>query len=147
MAPIHGRINENRYRLRLLQIVAGQMPCFKLLEDDNALAIMDIYPANDGHCLVLTKEHYPTLFDISDEAFAAVSRSIIRVARAVNQALSPVGLNLIQANGPGAQQSVRHFHVHVLPRKLGDQLKLNWGVKPGDSETIAALAEKIRARL
>jgi histidine triad (HIT) family protein len=123
------------------------MPCFKLLEDDNALAIMDIYPANDGHCLVLTKEHYPTLFDISDEAFAAVSRSIIRVARAVNQALSPVGLNLIQANGPGAQQSVRHFHVHVLPRKLGDQLKLNWGVKPGDSETIAALAEKIRARL
>jgi histidine triad (HIT) family protein len=129
------------------KIVAGQMPCFKLLEDDNALAIMDIYPANDGHCLVLTKEHYPTLFDISDEAFAAVSRSIIRVARAVNQALSPVGLNLIQANGPGAQQSVRHFHVHVLPRKLGDQLKLNWGVKPGDSETIAALAEKIRARL
>jgi histidine triad (HIT) family protein len=85
------------------KIVAGQMPCFKLLE--------------------------------------------IRVARAVNQALSPVGLNLIQANGPGAQQSVRHFHVHVLPRKLGDQLKLNWGVKPGDSETIAALAEKIRARL
>ena len=129
------------------KIVAGQMPCFKLLEDDNALAIMDIYPANDGHCLVLTKEHYPTLFDISDEAFAAVSRSIIRVARAVNQALSPVGLNLIQANGPGAQQSVRHFHVHVLPRKLGDQLKLNWGVKPGDSETIAALAEKIRASL
>jgi histidine triad (HIT) family protein len=129
------------------KIVAGQMPCFKLLEDDNALAIMDIYPANDGHCLVLTKEHYPTLFDISDEAFAAVSRSIIRVARAVNQALSPVGLNLIQANGPGAQQSVRHFHVHLLPRKLGDQLKLNWGVKPGDSETIAALAEKIRARL
>jgi histidine triad (HIT) family protein len=129
------------------KIVAGQMPCFKLLEDDNALAIMDIYPANDGHCLVLTKEHYPTLFDISDEAFAAVSRSIIRVARAVNQALSPVGLNLIQANGPGAQQSVRHFHVHVLPHKLGDQLKLNWGVKPGDSETIAALAEKIRARL
>ena len=81
------------------KIVAAQMPCFRLLEDDNALAIMDIYPANDGHCLVLTKEHYPTLFDISDEAFAAVSRSIIRVARAVNQALSPVGLNLIQANG------------------------------------------------
>jgi histidine triad (HIT) family protein len=129
------------------KIVAGQMPCFKLLEDDNTLAIMDIYPANDGHCLILAKEHYPTLFDISDEAFAAVSRSVIRVARAVNQALSPAGLNLVQANGPGAQQSVRHFHVHILPRKVGDQLKLNWGVKPGDSETIAARAEKIRASL
>ena len=129
------------------KIVAGQMPCFKLLEDDNTLPIMDTYPANDGHCLILAKEHYPTLFDISDEAFAAVSRSVIKVARAVNQALSPLGLNLVQANGPGAQQSVRHFHVHVLPRKPGDQLKLNWGVKPGDGETIAALAEKIRVSL
>ena len=129
------------------KIVAGQMPCFKLLEDHNTLAIMDTYPANDGHCLILAKEHYPTLFDISDAAFAAVSRSVIKVARAVNQALSPVGLNLVQANGPGAQQSVRHFHVHVLPRKRGDRLKLNWGVKPGDGETIAALAEKIRASL
>ena|SRR5438270_12899338 len=127
------------------KIVAGRMPCFKLLEEDKTLAIMDIYPANDGHCLVLAKEHYPTLFDISDEAFAAVARSVSRVARAVNQALSPVGMNLVQANGPGAQQSVQHFHVHVLPRKRGDDLKLNWGAKPADPETIAALAEKIRA--
>jgi histidine triad (HIT) family protein len=129
------------------QIVVGQVPCFKLLEDDDTIAFMDTYPANDGHCLVAAKEHYLTLFDVSDEAFAAVARSVSKVARAVNQALSPVGLNLVQANGPGAQQSVRHFHVHVLPRKRGDQLKLNWGVKPGDPETIAAFAEKIRARL
>src|SRR5215471_2616079 len=76
------------------KIVAGQTPYFKLLEDDDTLAFMDIYPANDGHCLVIAKDHYPTLFEISDEAFAAVSRSISRIARAVNQALSPVGLNL-----------------------------------------------------
>jgi diadenosine tetraphosphate (Ap4A) HIT family hydrolase len=62
------------------KIVAGQMSCFKLLEDDSTLAIMDIYPANDGHCLVLSKEHFPTVFDISDEAFAAVSHSVNRVA-------------------------------------------------------------------
>jgi histidine triad (HIT) family protein len=129
------------------KIVAGQMPCFKLLEDDRTLAIMDIYPANDGHCLVLAKEHYATLFEITDEAFSAVSRSVSRVARAVNQALSPMGLNLVQANGPGAQQSVAHFHIHVLPRKPGDELKLNWGVKAGDTDTIAAIAEKIRANL
>jgi len=129
------------------KIVVGQMPCFKLLEDDETLSFMDIYPANDGHCLVIAKEHYPTLFDISDEAHAAVSRAVRRVAQAVQRALSPAGLNLVQANGRGAQQSVEHFHVHVLPRKLGDQLSLNWGAKPGDPETIAALAEKIRASL
>ena len=60
------------------KIVVGQMPCFKLLEDDETLSFMDIYPANDGHCLVIAKEHHPTLFDISDEAFAAVSRSVRR---------------------------------------------------------------------
>jgi histidine triad (HIT) family protein len=129
------------------KIVVGQMPCFKLLEDDDTLAFMDIYPANDGHALVIAKEHCPTLFDISDEALAAVSRSVSKVARAVNQALSPNGLNLVQANGPGAQQSVAHFHIHVLPRKQGDDLKLNWGAKPGDPKTIGAIAEKIRAKL
>ena len=129
------------------EIVAGQTPCFKLLEDDDTLAFMDIYPANDGHCLVIAKDHYPTLFEISDEAFAAVSRSISRVARAVNQALSPVGLNLVQANGPGAQQSVAHFHIHVIPRSRDDDLKLNWSAKTGDHDNIAAIAEKIRARL
>jgi len=129
------------------KIVAGQKPCFKLLEDDDTLAFMDIYPANDGHCLVAAKDHYPTVFEISDDAFAAVSRSASRVARAVNQALSPEGLNLVQANGPGAQQSVAHFNVHVLPRKRGDELKLNWGAKPGDPQTIAVIAEKIRANL
>ena len=129
------------------KIVVGQMPCSKLLEDDDTLAFMDIYPANDGHCLVIAKEHYPTLFDISDETLAAVSRSVSKVAWAVNQALSPDGLNLVQANGPGAQQSVAHFHIHVLPRNQGDNLKLNWGAKPGDPKTIATIAEKIRAKL
>ena len=129
------------------KIVLGQNPCFRLLEDEDTLAIMDIFPASEGHCLVLTKEHYPTLFDITDEAFAAVSRSVSRVARAVNQALSPAGLNLVQAHGAGAHQTVNHFHVHVLPRKLGDQLLLNWGGGAGDQQAIAAVAEKIRANL
>src|SRR5262249_35862760 len=129
------------------QIIAGQVPCFKLLEDANTIAIMDIFPVNDGHCVVLTKEHYPTLFDVTDEAFAAVSRSVSKVAQAVNLALSPAGPNLVQANGPGAHQTVDHFHVHILPRKLGDKLPLNWGAKPGDQATIAALGEKIRTHL
>jgi HIT domain len=53
----------------------------------------------------------------------------------------------VQANGPGAHQTVNHFHVHILPRQLGDQLPLNWAAGPGDDATIAALAEKIRAAM
>ncbi|HEV2299973.1 MAG TPA: HIT domain-containing protein [Stellaceae bacterium] len=129
------------------KIVAGQIPCFKLLENEETLAFMDINPAHDGHCLVIAKEHCPTIFDIGDAALAAVARSVRKVAVAVDRALSPAGLNLVQANGEAAQQSVKHFHIHVLPRKLGDELKLDWGTRPGDRDVIAALAQKIRAFL
>jgi histidine triad (HIT) family protein len=129
------------------KIVAGQIPCFRLFDDDQTLAFMDINPARDGHCLVIAKEHYANVFEISDELLAAVVRSTRRLASAVDQALSPDGLNLVQANGEGARQSVKHFHFHVLPRKIGDQLKFDWGVRPGDREMIAACAEKIRTFL
>src|SRR5215831_19345408 len=102
------------------KIVAGQIPCVNLFEDEETLALMDINSAHDGHCLVVTKDHYPNVFEIGEDAFAAVARSVRKVARAVNLALSPEGLNLVQANGEGAKQSVKHFHIHVLPRKLGD---------------------------
>ncbi len=129
------------------KIVAGQIPCFKLCEDGETTAFMDINPANDGHCLVVSKAHHPTVFEIQPDVFAAVARTAARVARAVNRALKPDGLNLIQANGPGAAQSVPHFHVHVLPRRLGDELKINWEPTAGDRAGIAALAEQIRAAL
>jgi histidine triad (HIT) family protein len=129
------------------KIVAGQIPSFKLCEDEATLAFMDINPAHDGHCLVISKEHYPTIFEIDEDALSAVARTVRKVAGAVNRALSPDGLNLVQANGEGAKQSVQHFHVHVLPRRLGDALKLDWELKPGERERIAALAEKIRACL
>ncbi|HEX3536438.1 MAG TPA: HIT family protein [Stellaceae bacterium] len=129
------------------KIVAGQIPCFKLYEDGETLAFMDINPVHDGHCLVISKAHHPTVFDIDPEAFAAVSRAVVKIAGAVNKAVAPDGLNLVQSNGPGAAQSVPHFHVHVLPRRLGDELKVNWELKPGDRDRIAAVAERIRAHL
>ncbi len=129
------------------RIVAGAVPCFKLFEDVDTLAFMDINPVHDGHCLVIPKVHYPTVFDIAPNAFAAVARTTRRVARAVNRAVKPDGLNLVQSNGKGAAQSVGHLHIHVLPRRLGDQLLVNWELKPGDLVRIADIAERIRARL
>ncbi|HKS90150.1 MAG TPA: HIT family protein [Stellaceae bacterium] len=126
------------------KIVAGAVPCFKLCEDAATLAFMDINPVHDGHALVIAKEHYPTVFDIAPEAIAAVARTARLVAQAVNQAVAPDGLNLVQSNGSGAAQSVPHFHIHVLPRWSGDRLLVNWTPKPGDMAQIAAIAERIR---
>ena len=129
------------------KIVAGEVPCFKLCEDAETLAFMDINPVHDGHCLVIPKAHWASAFDIAPEAIAAAARMAARVAGAINAALQPDGLNLIQANGPGAAQSVAHFHFHVLPRRLGDGVLINWQPQPGDRAQIAAVAERIRGFL
>jgi histidine triad (HIT) family protein len=129
------------------KIVAGQIPCTKLYEDSETLAFMDINPVHDGHCLVIPKAHHASVFELPDAAFAASARTAIKVARAVNDALKPDGLNLLQANGPGAAQSVPHFHLHILPRRMNDGLSVNWTPKPGDRARIAEVAQQIRARL
>ena len=129
------------------KIVAGSIPCFKLFEDAETLAFMDINPAHDGHCLVIPKAHFPTVFALAPEAFAVAGRTVIKVANAVNKALSPEGINLLQANGPGAAQSVFHFHIHILPRRRDDGLTINWTPKPGDRARIAEIAERIRREL
>ena len=129
------------------KIVAGTVPCFKLFEDDDTLAFMDINPVHDGHCLIIPKQHYPTVFDIAPAAFAAAAHTTVRVARAVNAAVTPEGINLMQANGEGAGQSVGHFHLHIVPRRADDGLLFNLDQKPGDMAHIAEISERIRGFL
>lgn len=129
------------------KIVAGTIPSFKLYEDAATLAFLDINPGNPGHALVIPKAHVANLYASADKDLAAVMATVRKVATAIEKTVRPDGLNLLQANGPGAAQSVFHFHMHILPRRNGDELKMNWGLKPGDKGEIAALAEKIRANL
>ncbi|HTV87930.1 MAG TPA: HIT domain-containing protein [Stellaceae bacterium] len=129
------------------KIVAGTMPSVNLYEDAETLAFMDINPVHDGHSLVIPKAHFATVFVIAPDVVAAVARTTAIVATAVNAALQPDGLNLVQSNGRGAAQSVDHFHMHVLPRHLDDHLPINWPLKPGDMAHIADIAARIRARL
>ena len=129
------------------KIVAGEIPCFKLIEDDATLAFMDINPGNPGHALAIAKEHWEDLYVMPGELLGAVGRTAQRVAKAVDAALSPDGINLVQANGKGAEQSVFHFHIHVLPRTVGDGLKLNWGHNPGDMDAIKAVYERVKAKI
>ena len=128
-------------------IVAGEIPSIKVFEDADTLAFMDINPANEGHTLAIPKEHWEDLAAIPDELLAATARTAKKVAAAVKASLNPHGLNLVQANGRGAAQSVMHFHIHVLPRTKGDELMLNWGLRPGEIEPIKRLAQRISDQL
>ena len=129
------------------KIVAGQIPCFKLLEDDNTIAFMDINPVNPGHALAVAKGHWPTVDVIPPEVLAAVDRSAQRVAQAAMKELKTVGVNLLQANGAGAGQSVPHLHIHIMPRRPNDDVLLNWEPKPGDMAEIEAMCRRLKAAL
>ena len=126
------------------KIIASEIPCFNIYEDDNTLAFMDINPASEGHALVIPKSHSRDVHAIPEEAITSTVLTAKKVAAAIEKTLGPDGMNLLQCNGPGAAQSVFHFHMHVLPRTNGDNLKLNWGLEPGDMDEIGQLADRIR---
>jgi histidine triad (HIT) family protein len=129
------------------RIIRREVPSFRVFEDDRTLAFMDIHPANPGHVLVIPKLHSESLFALDPDDLTATVLLAQRVAQAVQKALQPYGLNIVQANGPGAAQSVPHFHWHVLPRAEDDRLLMNWPLQSGDMAAIADAAERIRASL
>jgi len=125
----------------------GQIPSTTLCEDERTMAIMDINPLNEGHCLVLTRAHAPTLFEVDDRDLQAAVATAKRVALALRTALEPDGLNLLQASGAAAFQSVPHFHLHLIPRWTGDGKGFDWKPVSGDRAQIQAAAVNIRRAL
>ncbi len=128
-------------------IVAQQLPSTMVAENAQALAIMDINPANDGHVLVLPKPHSTDVFDLDPEVGADVMRLCLRVAKAIKASVQPDGLNVIQASGEAAGQEVFHTHFHLLPRRRGDNALRWWDMRPGDAERIQQVAATLRAAL
>ena len=125
----------------------GQIPSLKIYEDAATLAFMDINPLNSGHCLVITKTHAPNLFEAPVEDLQAAIATAQRVAQAIREGLKPDGLNMLQANGVAAFQSVPHFHLHLIPRWNNDGKGFDWKLVPGSREQIMKVGERIRALL
>ena len=116
------------------KIVKGEIPSFKVYEDDNVLAFEDINPVSEGHTLIIPKNHAENLFEISSQDLAAVQTASQKIAKAIKQALNPIGVVALQLNGRGVDQVVMHYHLHLVPR-AGDAPPLpmtHWELKPGD---------------
>lgn len=128
------------------KIIRGEIPSFKVWEDDRTLAFMDINPVARGHALIIPRFHTPNIYEAPEEWLGPTLGSVSRVARAVRDEVKPDGINILQANDKGAAQSVFHIHFHVIPRILDDGLTMNWDMVPGDMAEIGDLARKIAAR-
>lgn len=129
------------------KIVAGTTPSFKVYEDANTIAFMDINPLTPGHLLVVPKRHAVNLFDADEGLVAETMRVATRIAKSLRESLGIDALNLLQANGAAAFQSVAHLHVHLIPRRSGDEAGFDWRLVPGDKEEIKGIAEKVKAAL
>jgi len=127
------------------KIVEGELPSTRVDEDERTISFMDIAPATRGHALVIPREHSSDLLSVEEEDLRAVADASKRLAARAKERLGADGVNLLNACGAVAFQSVFHFHMHVIPRYEGDGLRLPWVPAPGDPEEIEAAAQELRS--
>ncbi len=128
------------------KIVRGEIPSYKVYEDDDTLAFLDIHPNNPGHTLVVPKKHFENLYALDDHHLAALMRTVQKIAKAVKPAVAAGGINIAMNNEEVAGQIIFHAHLHVIPRFREDGYT-HWGkraYKPGEAQQVA---EKIRRSL
>ncbi|MBS7286009.1 MAG: HIT family protein [Kiritimatiellae bacterium] len=123
-------------------IAAGEIPSFKIYEDDSVLAFLDINPFSEGHTLVIPKEHYKNLLEVPPAVLAVLLERVQKVASHIAAALPCEGFNILQNNGAVAGQTVNHIHFHIVPRSEGSGLTFESG--KGDMEKLGALASRLR---
>lgn len=129
------------------KILDGDIPCWRVYEDDHVLAFLDVGPLSDGHTLVIPKERKAHLHELSDESAAALGRVLPRLCRAVLAATGARAYNVLQNNGVSAHQAVMHVHFHIIP-KLGERgLGVGWRAGKLEEGRARELVESIRAAL
>lgn len=125
------------------KILAGELPARIVDEDERTVAFMDIAPATRGHGLVIPRAHSTDLLSIEPEDLAATALAAKRLAARARDRLGADGVNLLNACGAAAWQTVLHFHIHVIPRYAGDPLRLPWVPTAGDPQEIDAAAQEL----
>ncbi len=111
------------------KIANGEISSATLYEDEDFRVILDLNPASKGHALILPKNHADNLYALPEEAASKVLVLAKNMALKMKKTLNCDGLNLVQNNGEIAGQTVFHFHMHLIPRYEGDNVKVGW--KPG----------------
>jgi len=127
------------------KIVNGEIPCFKVYEDEDILAFLDVSPASKGHTLVITKEHFDNMLvvpkDLLDKAFNVAQK----IGQVQTSMLGAKGINIVTNINEIAGQSVKHFHIHVIPRyDPNDGLRLNFAPNRIEKFNLPVLAETIK---
>jgi histidine triad (HIT) family protein len=125
------------------RIILGEIPSYKIYEDAETYAFLDIAPASPGHTLVICKTEVANIYSLSDADLIATARTTQRVARAMRDKLSADGVNIVQSNGAAAGQEVFHYHVHLIPRWHNDGVFAFWQPQALAKELMQELQSKL----
>lgn len=126
------------------KIVKGNAPCTVVFENEHVLAFMDIFPAANGHTLVVPKKHFVNTLDCPEKELSEVIMAVKKIGQAQVKGLGAHGFNIHQSNNREAGQIVFHLHFHVIPRFAGDGLSFRWQPQKVETKELEKSAEKIR---
>ncbi len=129
------------------KIANGEIPSATVYEDSICRVILDVNPANKGHALVIPKEHYDDIFSMDADTASKIFTIATEVAKAQKAELNPDGLNIVQNNGEAAGQTVFHFHMHVIPRFIKDDVNIKWLPKKPEADELETLSKALRKRI
>jgi histidine triad (HIT) family protein len=128
-------------------ISSGQVPGSFVYEDEYVFGIMSLEQPNPYKVLVVPRAHVETIYDLSEDQAARIFQTAVRISRAVREASSCEGLNLVQSNGRAGQQDVFHFHLHLVPRFHGDNILINWQNQRAQRDELNRMAKEIRSKI
>ena len=129
------------------KIANGEIPSATVYDDSICRVILDVNPANKGHALIIPKEHFDNIYSMDAETAAKIFTIATEVAKAQKAELNPDGLNILQNNGEAAGQTVFHFHMHLVPRYIKDNVTMTWIPGKADTEELSALSKALRKRI
>ncbi len=120
------------------KIIKSEIPCYKIYEDDQVFAFLDINSVHPGHTLVISKKHVANLEEISEADLQALILTVKKIGQLLKEKLGVLGYNVSLNNDPVAGQEIPHLHFHVIPRKVHDGLKLfpQQSYAPGEAEEV-----------
>ena len=125
-------------------IVAGTIPAKKVMENDECLAFLDIFPANRGHTLVITKKHVDDIHQADGATYAAVASMAKEVADLLQRKLASEGTSVFQMSREAGWQTVFHLHMHVIPRWSKDGLHKPWDIAPASEDSLNDVLQQIQ---
>lgn len=125
------------------KIINGEIPAFKIYEDEYVLCFLDISQASEGHTLIVPKKHFENLFDVDQETLNHMAQAVKIVTNLLKEKLGVTDVNLLNNSGTNAGQTVTHLHFHIIPRKEGDNINFSFQENEPNFDKLSQTQKKL----